>query len=294
MGKVKVQGKIMDARASNAGRADQDMLYTPTNGMLYDKERFIDIQLFHKGIGELGENINMINQGLRAEIDEFGYGQRITQPFIAQSLMDRQKQRETQREIESDMITQGKINLLRQQGLLRDEERLGTFLPSQRNGMRREVPVVQRQAVEDMKTVDMPSVLPSSSLTAGETSGLLLQERLQRMIDRTGAEVERLQERHGRRREVEERAFDAPEVKVSQETLSSSSPELEEQLTEVLNRPMALLEEFHQAIRNVREQGFEQRFGSSSEPLQGRRHERTTRIEPGDPVPGTSPFSLFD
>lgn len=286
MGKVKVQGKIMDARASNAGRADQDMLYTPTNGMLYDKERFIDIQLFHKGIGELGENINMINQGLRAEIDEFGYGQRITQPFIAQSLMDRQKQRETQREIESDMITQGKINLLRQQGLLRDEERLGTFLPSQRNGMRREVPVVQRQAVEDMKTVDMPSVLPSSSLTAGETSGLSLQERLQRMIDRTGAEVERLQERHGRRREVEERAFHAPEVKVSQE--------VQEQLTEFLNRPMPSQEEVHQAIRNVREQGFEQRFGSSSEPLQGRRHERTTRIEPGDPVPGTSPFSLFD
>lgn len=151
MGKVKVQGKIMDVRASNAGRADQDMLYTPTNGMLYDKQKFIDIQLFHKGVGELGENIKMINQGLRGEIDEFGYGQRITQPFIAQSLMDRQKQIETQKEIETDMITQGKINFLRQQGLLRDEERLGTFLPSARNGMRREILPAQREDVEGMR-----------------------------------------------------------------------------------------------------------------------------------------------
>lgn len=158
MGRIAIQGKNFDVRASNNGRADKDMLYQPTNGLLYDKERFIDIQLFHKGVGERGENINLINQGMRGEIDEFGYGQRITQPFIAQSLMDKQKQIESQKEIETDFITQGKIQFLRQQGMLRENERLGTFLPSARNGMRKEILPVKREAVEDFS-----SSIPSTS-----------------------------------------------------------------------------------------------------------------------------------
>jgi hypothetical protein len=177
-GRVRVQNKIMDVRASNAGDAYNDQLYSPTPPMVSQKQDFIEVQLWHQGIGERGENIKMINEGIKGEVDEFGFAQRITQPFIAQALADKKQVMDTEKEIESDLITKGKLEFLRRQGLLLEPERQGTFLPSGR-GLQRPIPLSTEVLRQDVKMLEQPSDRP---IEAGETSMLTQEEQRRREL----------------------------------------------------------------------------------------------------------------
>lgn len=135
------------------GNAYDDQLYTPTPPMVSQKQDFIEVQLWHQGIGERGENIKMINEGIKGEVDEFGFAQRITQPFIAQALADKKQVMDTEKEIESDLITKGKLEFLRRQGLLLEPERQGTFLPSARQ-LQRPIPLSTEVLREDARSLE--------------------------------------------------------------------------------------------------------------------------------------------
>jgi hypothetical protein len=286
----------MDVRASNAGDAFNDQLYTPTPPMLSQKQDFIEVQLWHQGIGERGENIKMINEGIKGEVDEFGFAQRITQPFIAQALADKKQVMDTEKEIETDLITKGKLEFLRRQGLLLEPERQGTFLPSARQGLRQRLQLSPDVLMEDARILSRPSDRP---IEAGESSMLTQEEQRKRDFD------ERIRRSREARRQSEEVIREADRFLGRREeelTVSASaSPAIETQEDIFFSAPSSIGTSLRSAMRERQVGRREQpSFPPSQERLDEARRilqrhsERQVRTDPSDFVPGTTPFSLFE
>jgi hypothetical protein len=217
----------------------------------------------------------MINEGIKGEVDEFGFAQRITQPFIAQALSDKKQVMDTEKEIESDLITKGKLEFLRRQGLLLEPERQGTFLPSARQGLRQRLQLSPDVLMEDARILSRPSDRP---IEAGESSMLTQEEQRKRDFD------ERIRRSREARRQSEEVIREADRVLGRQIGLLDSPPE----------SPMIVSESFEpeQDILRREQKGTFNPFAGASSSVP--RRERQVRTDPGDPVPGTTPFSLFD